>query len=156
MSWKPDPNAFAIDAFTVSWNFSLGYIFPPFSLLGRVLKKIIEDKAMAVVVAPLWTTQPWFTKLFSLLIDCVFLLPRKTQLLTSQACHQQPPQNLRLMACLVSGDPLISADFRQRLSASSNCPGGSLHCSSTTRTSGSGMDFVIKGVKMPIHQLHRD
>ena len=156
VSWKPDPFAFAIDAFTVKWDFSLCYIFPPFGLLGRVLKKISDDNAMAVVVAPLWTTQPWFTKLFSLLIDCVFLLPRNTQLLTSQASHQKPPPNLQLVVCRVSGDPLISADFRQRLSASSSCLGGNLHCANMKPISESGMDFVIKGVKIPIHQLRKD
>ena len=38
-SWKPDPGAMHIDAFTVSWHGCLAYCFPPFSLLGKCLQK---------------------------------------------------------------------------------------------------------------------
>lgn len=36
-SWKSDPRASHIDAFTISWHGPLMYCFPPFSLLGRCL-----------------------------------------------------------------------------------------------------------------------
>ena len=35
------------------------YAFPPFSVLGQVLTKIIEDQASGILVMPLWPTQPW-------------------------------------------------------------------------------------------------
>ena len=38
-SWFPDPMAEQIDSFTVSWAGDLGYAFPPFGLVGRVLQK---------------------------------------------------------------------------------------------------------------------
>lgn len=51
-SWFPDPEAKAMDAFTVSWTNLYFYAFLPFSLILRTLKKIIRDKAEGVLVVP--------------------------------------------------------------------------------------------------------
>ena len=37
VSWRPDPEAEATDAFTQDWSQIRGYAFPPFSLVGRCL-----------------------------------------------------------------------------------------------------------------------
>ena len=37
ISYRPDPNAYHVDAFSVSWKHFRCYLFPPFSLIGRVL-----------------------------------------------------------------------------------------------------------------------
>ena len=37
VSWKPDPGACHVDAFSFSWGGKFVYIFPPFSLLNRCL-----------------------------------------------------------------------------------------------------------------------
>ena len=39
-SWKPDPAAKVVDAFSVSWAQDKPYLFPPFNLIGRALTKI--------------------------------------------------------------------------------------------------------------------
>ena len=39
VSWGPDPEAWAVDAFTFPWGKWLIYVFPPFSLLHKVLCK---------------------------------------------------------------------------------------------------------------------
>ena len=39
ISWGPDPEALAINAFTQNWSEWLIYAFPPFSLLQKVLSK---------------------------------------------------------------------------------------------------------------------
>ena len=36
VSWKPDPFAVAMDASQLSWNHRLGYVFPPFALIGKM------------------------------------------------------------------------------------------------------------------------
>ena len=56
-SWKPDPGCKFIDAFTVSWSSLFSYIFAPFSLLGRVVQKLLRDRAESIVIAPIWPTQ---------------------------------------------------------------------------------------------------
>ena len=45
ISWKQDPDAEAVDAFTISWKNLCFYAFHPFSVILRVLNKIILDKA---------------------------------------------------------------------------------------------------------------
>lgn len=60
VTWKNDPDAWAIDAFTISWSDIFFYAFPPFSLIVRLMQKIITDKAEGIVVVPYWPTQPWF------------------------------------------------------------------------------------------------
>lgn len=37
VSWKPDPFAYAIDAFNMSWQNLFIYAFPPFSVIGKGL-----------------------------------------------------------------------------------------------------------------------
>lgn len=58
VSWKMDPEAQAVDAFTLSWKDCYFYAFPPFSLMTKVLQKIIHEKAEGIVVAPYWITHP--------------------------------------------------------------------------------------------------
>ncbi|CAH2207500.1 jg4303, partial [Pararge aegeria aegeria] len=53
-SWKRDPDAEKIDAFTFSWKDINFYAFPPFSLIPKVLQKILSDRAQGIVVVPLF------------------------------------------------------------------------------------------------------
>ena len=52
VSWHADPDAFATDAMSLSWKHKFVYIFPPFSMLFRVLQKLQEDQSRALVIAP--------------------------------------------------------------------------------------------------------
>ncbi|XP_050296332.1 uncharacterized protein LOC126736145 [Anthonomus grandis grandis] len=67
VSWLRDPEAIIVDAFTICWHDLNFYAFPPFSLLPKVLQKIVCDKAEGIVVAPLWISQPWYPLFLSLL-----------------------------------------------------------------------------------------
>ena len=60
-----EENAIATDAFTCLWRDS-SLIFPPFSIIGRTLRKIKEDKTKGILVVPNWTTQPWYASLTKL------------------------------------------------------------------------------------------
>lgn len=57
VSWKPQPAAWGLNAFSIDWNSHRAYLFPPFSLVGRCLKKIRDEKADVVLVAPVWQSQ---------------------------------------------------------------------------------------------------
>jgi len=59
VAYQPDPEAFAIDAFTLSWESYLFYAFPPFSLIALALQKIQEEEATGLILVPKWPTQPW-------------------------------------------------------------------------------------------------
>lgn len=54
ISWFRDPGAESVDAFTVSWANLFFYAFPPFSLILRALQKIRNERAMGILVVPLW------------------------------------------------------------------------------------------------------
>ena len=41
-------------------------MFPPFSLVGRVLAKMIRDKTDEVIVVPDWSTQHWYPQLMQM------------------------------------------------------------------------------------------
>lgn len=69
MSYLQDPNAFAVDAFSMTGTSECVYLFPPFSIMGQILQKIERDQAKAVLVAPLWPTQMWFPKLLTVIVE---------------------------------------------------------------------------------------
>lgn len=70
VSWKPDPDAMAVNAFSLNWSdYSLIYSFVPFSLVGRTIQKLRQDRGEMILVAPVWTTQNWYPGVLELLID---------------------------------------------------------------------------------------
>ena len=83
LSWRPDPEVMAIDAFSLDWREQYLYAFPPFSLINRVLQKVEQDQSQGIIIVPMWNTQVWFPRLLHLLIDFPVTLPkgRRTLLL---------------------------------------------------------------------------
>ena len=63
VAWGPDPDAWAVNAFSLTWTNQFFYFFPPFSLVGRVLQKVLADHSHAIIVAPWWPSQAWFARL---------------------------------------------------------------------------------------------
>jgi hypothetical protein len=87
-SFKPDPFAAVIDAFTFKWDMPLGYAFPPFCLIGRILQKVTRDKATLILIVPDWSTKAWYPQFRNLLIaeplsfevhECTLYLPHRLQ-----------------------------------------------------------------------------
>lgn len=127
VSWRPDPDALFIDAFSFNWHKYIFYAFPPFSLIARVLQKIQRDQARGVIVVPLWPTQNWYTKLLHMTIAIPRYLPLgKEVLLLSEDRSKLHPlhHNLQLVACLVSGNASETLTFQKKLPESSWHPGG--------------------------------
>ena len=60
VSWHPEPEASAVDAFSITWADKFSYIFPPFSIIGQVLHKILDESASAILIVPQWSTQCWY------------------------------------------------------------------------------------------------
>ena len=64
ISWFPDPYALTSDAFSIDWSKLKPYIFPPFSLVGRILQKLDEDKVRKdILILPKWAKRPWYPRL---------------------------------------------------------------------------------------------
>lgn len=83
VSWLRDPEAWAVDAFTLDWSKFYFYAFPPFSLILRALQKIISDKAEGILVVPNWTSQPWYPIFQSLLTEPPLIIKPNENLLLS-------------------------------------------------------------------------
>jgi hypothetical protein len=74
-SWHPEPEAKAVDAFKQNWTHIHGWANPPFNQIGRVISKVLKDKARITLIAPIWPTQAWFADLLMVLEDWPILLP---------------------------------------------------------------------------------
>ncbi|CAG9128656.1 unnamed protein product [Plutella xylostella] len=107
ISWKPDPDAATVDAFTVSWNPTFFYAFPPFSLILKCLRKIIDDKANGILVFPYWPGQAWFPLLTRMLTsDIVYFQPNENLLRSRFRMHHRLHTSLTLGAATLSGQHL--------------------------------------------------
>jgi hypothetical protein len=146
-SWKPDPNASFVDAFTVDWSKYLSFIFPPFSLIGRCLQKVMEDRAECIMVVPVWTTQVWYNKVLELLIEHPRILPQQEDLLYLVHSKERHPlrKSIVMMACRLSGDISKTRAFRQMLPISSWHLGEAVQRNSTRLSIKDGFLSVVKG-----------
>ena len=99
VAWAPDPE------FTLDWSNFMFYAFPPFSILGQVLRKIEYDRAKGILVLPNWQTQAWFPLLRRLLITEPLTLNWHPDLVGLPFQQGQHPlgKKLQLMACFLSG-----------------------------------------------------
>ena len=60
VSFRPDPEAFAVDAFSFPRRGFEFYAFSPFSLIPKVLQKAQQDNSSGVLIVPLWRAQVWW------------------------------------------------------------------------------------------------
>ena len=105
VSYRPDPDCYAVNAFLIPWKNFLLYAFLPFNQISRVLKKVHFDKAEGILVVQNWLNQPWYSLLRSMLINEPFILPPSKHLLylPSQPLPHPLHQHLELLACHISG-----------------------------------------------------
>ena len=113
VSRTPEPQAWAVDAFSVNWKDIMFYAFPPFSVLGRILSNIKMEQASGILVLPLWQVPCYDGSLGG----------------SSSACQAQSKQpadqgestatTLSLLVTLLSGQPLETLAYRKALPNSS-------------------------------------
>lgn len=121
VSWRPDPDAIAVNAYVLDWrNLGEPYMFPPPILIGRTLTKLHREKiASAILISPFWPTRPWWPLLLESLTQIPLLLPQSRSLLTNPTGDPHPLSNLqqiRLLACPISGNSSKAEAFRTNLS----------------------------------------
>ena len=147
-AWKPDPGAQAIDAFAQKWSDLKGFVFPPFSLIGRCIQKLIKEQAELVFVTPLWPSQPWFAQLLHLTIDHPRILPLAPDLLTlpqDQTAVHPLWRRLHLTAWPLSGKPSKPQDFQTKLPSWSWGPGEVQLKNNIGSIGPNGSCFVVNG-----------
>jgi hypothetical protein len=157
-SWKPDPDCIYVDAFSIDWKIVNNvYVYPPFSLLGRCVQKMRRDMAKGIIIAPLWTTQPWFPRLMDILVDTPVIIQKKKGLLKLPLQQMSHPLEgrLRLIVCKVSGIVSENVDFQRTLPEYSCCHGNQVLKNSIIHTLPGGFATVLKGRLLQFRQLWR-
>lgn len=109
VSWRPDPDAITVDAFTLSWKNMYFYAFPPVSLVLKCIKKIIMDKAEGILIFPNWPSQPWFPLLKTLIRSHIIYF---TPNFLSYSRTPPLPRQFTLAAAVLSGLPLKQEDHQ--------------------------------------------
>ena len=89
-SWKPDPQAKAVDALLQSWKEIKGYAFPPFCLISSCLANVREEKSQIIIVTPTWQSQPWYPLLLQMSVNCPVLIPMSLRTLLSPSKETHP------------------------------------------------------------------
>ena len=106
VSWKLDPYSKGRDAFQMCWTHTKGYVFSPFSLIGRVLHKVLIDQTALILITLAWQTQSWYPQFLRLSIQNPLILPKAPDLLQDPNKELHPlitKGNLQLLAWIVSG-----------------------------------------------------
>ncbi|MEW8542136.1 MAG: reverse transcriptase domain-containing protein [Candidatus Thiodiazotropha sp.] len=147
VSFRADPKAIAIDAFSLQWSNFYGYVFAPFSLTGRILRKVQEDQADLLLIAPVWPTQQWFPTLLRLLSDTPYRLPPAQDILklphNPERLH--PLKKMTLGVFPLSGKPWKNRAFQEQLPTSSWTHGEPPLRLSMQGISKSGFNFQVNG-----------
>ncbi len=156
ISFKPDREAYAINAFHISWKNFTFYAFPPFCIIQRCLQKISEENATGIMVVPHWPTQPWWPCLINMLTNFPIELPRQQYTLTLPSNPQMihPLQKtLQLLMCHLSGDCSKIKLFQMQLLQSSSMHGNLAHRNNMGTTYNTGNSTVLNRISVPFLQL---
>ena len=84
----------------------LCYIFPTFSLLPPVYQKIQVEQVEALIVAPYWATQPWFSQILNLVAqEPLIYKPTAANLILPQdpIAKHRLAEKLSFMVSVLSG-----------------------------------------------------
>ena len=134
VSYEPDPQAVAVDAFLINWkDYDVFYAFPPFSLITQVLQKTQSQQVTGLLIVPDWPTQIWYPKLMRMLINYPLLIPPREKLLHlpyNPAKVHQLHKTMWLLACHLSGDVSKTKVFQSQLPSISSSHGEHLRKSS--------------------------
>ena len=154
ISWNPDQQAFAIDAFSILWANIKFYAFLPFSLIGASITKIKQEGASGIMIIPLWNTKFWFPIMVSLLQDFPVILPQNILALPFNQ-DQQPPLYLKmkLLAVRLSSHSSDIQTFHQKLQMLPWSCGDQPRGPDMSMYSKDGTDLRYQGMRIPILQI---
>ena len=69
VSFKPDPGAVAVDAFSLNLHDLKFYAFPLFCVINAVLQRVREDQASGILIMPNWPAQAWFPQAIQMYVE---------------------------------------------------------------------------------------
>lgn len=143
VSYMPEKEAYAINAFSIPWKYKLHYVFPPFSVIGRIIQKMCEDQAELILVAPLFPSQPWFPQVLKRVSGPSYVLPKTDQILYLPGKNKKHRlTSMRMGAFRLSGNASLVQDYQRTLQTSSCSHGDLQQQSSMGHISRDGCIFV--------------
>jgi hypothetical protein len=157
VSYLADPNAEFVDAFSLKWVHINGFAFPPFSIVGKVVQKLIAEETELTLIAPLWTTQHWFPKMLHHIVQDSFIIAsQKSQPLLTQPISphiKHPLKKMILGVFRLSGKFWKIQDYHKKLQTLSFHPGELQHKDNIGRISQNGVHFVVNDKLIYLRQL---
>ena len=75
ISYHPEPEAFAVNAFHLTWSNYKFYAFPPFNIISLVLQKIRKEQSDGILAIPKWPNQIWWPVAMKMLVQAPVVLP---------------------------------------------------------------------------------
>ena len=115
MSWRPDPDAFAFDAFVMKWDKGPHYAFLRFSQIPQVINKLMKDEAKVLLIIPLGPNACWFPHMLKLLVSEPLVLPKRNSILQLPHSHKIRPlhKKLQLLGVRLSAKSWRHKDFKE-------------------------------------------
>ncbi|KAE8585826.1 hypothetical protein XENTR_v10021466 [Xenopus tropicalis] len=125
----PSARAVGIDAFSQNWRNLWAYIFPPFPIIFKVLRKILVSHMDVIAIIPDWPRRPWYPLLRRLCICQPLRLPfdggslnagpvSSSESQQSQSCGMEVEKSrLRRRGC---SDQVINTLLKARRPGTSN------------------------------------
>ena len=143
-SYLPDEEAVAVNAFSISWGNYTNYAFPPFSIIGRVIQKLCEDRGEMILVAPIFPSQPWFPQMLKQVSGPSFILPKTDSILYLPGKGKKHRlTTMRLGAFRLSGSASLVQAYQRTLQTSSCNHGDLPQQSNMGHISKDGCFFVV-------------
>ena len=105
VSFKPDPGAVAVNAFSLNLRHLKFYAFPPFSVINAFLQRVREDHASGILIVLNWPTQAWFPQAMQMCVEPPINLHPTKELLQLPGKPKKPHllhRTLTLLACHLS------------------------------------------------------
>ena len=106
MSYRPDPNMYAVDPFSLDWSKLHFNAFPSLSCISQCVQKMKTDKVEGKLVIPHWLTQPLFSKIMKMTKGLpLIILAKKENLVhpNGSKCWSTVAAKTELIVCHVSG-----------------------------------------------------
>ena len=142
MGWKPGPKSIAIDAIQQDWNKMFASAFPPFSLICRLINKVLWENVEPIIQQ----TQTWHTLLLRMSIQRPLFLRALPRLLLNPLGGIHPlvkTRSLRLAASKITRKPWKWKEFQAIQSNLFPCPGDQVQLQVANRPGTSGLADVV-------------
>ena len=153
VSWLPDQNSKYCDAFTLDWSLCLSYAFPPFNLIGNVLRKVELDKCDIILLVPEWPSLHWYSKFLSMISSEIYYLPRGTKHIYNPISNKATRIRARFILGRVSGSKRTIQKFQSQLQKSSCNPIGNRLINNIQHTSKNSKHIVFRGKLIPTYLI---